>query len=76
VAGDNETAFLDVSSEPPARIVIDEADTGRTTPQPRLALSAGHHVLTLVTTDGAHKRTIGFTVEAGQTKTFRIHFAS
>jgi len=74
-SGDSETAFLAVASEPTARIVIDDADTGKTTPQERLALSAGHHVLTLVTIDGAHRRTIGFTVEAGRTKTFRIHFA-
>jgi hypothetical protein len=76
IAGDVEIAFLDVASEPAARIVIDETDTGKTTPQPRIALTAGHHVLTLVTPDGAHRRTIGFSVEAGQTKTFKIHFAS
>ena len=76
IAGDQETAFLDVASEPAAGIVIDETDTGKTTPQQRMPLTAGHHVLTLVTPDGAHKRTIGFSVEAGQTKTFKIHFAS
>ncbi len=71
-----EMAFLDVASDPPAHILIDDTDTGKTTPQSRLVLSAGHHVLTLITSDGAHKRTIGFTVNAGQTKTFKIHFAS
>ncbi len=76
VRADSATAFLDVASEPSARIMIDDADTGQSTPQERLALSPGHHVLTLVTPDGAHKRTIGFTVEAGSTKRLRVHFAS
>jgi hypothetical protein len=76
VAADSDAAFLDISSEPPARILVDEADTGKTTPQHRLALPAGHHTLTLVTRDGAHKRTIGITLKAGQTKAMTIHFAS
>lgn len=74
--GDQETGFLDVSSDPPARVHIDDADTGKTTPVQHLPLKAGHHKLTLVTADGAHKRTIGFTVDAGQTTKLSIHLTS
>jgi hypothetical protein len=74
--GDQETGFLDVSSDPPARVQIDDGDTGKTTPVQHLPLKAGHHKLTLVTADGAHKRTIGFTVEAGQTTKLSIHLTS
>jgi hypothetical protein len=62
-----DAGFLDVSSDPPAHVVIDDADTHTVTPQPHLELKAGHHTLTLVTLDGARKRTMGFNVEAGQT---------
>ena len=69
------TGFLDVTSEPPARILIDDADVGQSTPQHRLPVRAGHHKLTLVTSDGARKLTIGFTVEAGQTKKLTLYLA-
>jgi hypothetical protein len=68
--------FLDVSSDPPAKVIIDDTDTGKITPQPHLALKAGHHKLTLVTLDGAHKRTLGFTIEAGETRKFTVHLTS
>jgi hypothetical protein len=74
--GDQETGFLDVTSDPPARVHIDDADTGKTTPVQHLPLKAGHHKLTLVTADGAHKRTIGFTVDAGQTTKLSVHLTS
>jgi hypothetical protein len=74
--GQADAGFLDVSSDPPAHIVVDEADTGRVTPQARLELKAGHHKLTLVTLDGARKRTMGFTIEAGQTTKLAIHLWS
>jgi len=75
-AQDNGMGFLDVSSEPPAaKILIDDADLGQTTPQHHLAVRAGHHRLTLVTGDGAHKLTVGFTVEAGQTKKLTLYLA-
>jgi PEGA domain-containing protein len=75
-AGDSETGFLDVSSEPSgAKIVIDDADLGQTTPQHHLPVNAGHHRLTLVTSDGAHKLTVGFTVEAGKTKKLTLYLA-
>jgi hypothetical protein len=75
-AAETDTGFLDVSSDPPAKIAIDGADTGKVTPQGHLELKAGHHKLTLVTLDGARSRSIGFTVEAGQTTKLTIHLAS
>lgn len=75
-ASADDMGFLDVSSDPPgAKILIDDGDVGQTTPQHHLPVRAGHHRLTLVTKDGAHKRTLGITVEAGQTKTLTLVFA-
>jgi hypothetical protein len=74
--GDTDMGFLDVSSEPTgAKILIDDADLGQTTPQHHLPVRVGHHRLTLVTSDGAHKLTVGFTVEAGQTKKLTLYLA-
>jgi|SRR6516225_6266215 hypothetical protein len=73
---DADTGFLDVTSDPPAKVLVDEADTGKTTPVQHLALKVGHHKLTLVTADGSHKRTIGFTIDAGQTTKLSIHLTS
>jgi len=74
--GDTDMGFLDVSSEPSgAKILIDDADLGQTTPQHHLPVRVGHHRLTLVTSDGAHKLTVGFTVEAGQTKKLTLYLA-
>ena len=73
---DADTGFLDVTSDPPAKILVDEVDTGKATPAQHLPLKIGHHKLTLVTPDGAKKRTIGFTIEAGQTTKLSIHLAS
>jgi PEGA domain len=73
---DADTGFLDVSSDPPAKVLVDDADTGKTTPATHLPLKAGHHKLTLVTADGAHKRTIGFTIDAGQTTKLSVHLSS
>ncbi len=71
-----DAGYLDVASDPAAKIVIDGTDTGKVTPQSHLELKTGHHKLTLVTLDGAHSRTIGFNVEAGQTTKLTIHLAS
>ena len=70
------TGFLDIASDPPAKITIDDADTGKLTPQPRLELPVGHHKVTLVTTDGAHKRTLGFNIQAGETTKLTLHLSS
>jgi hypothetical protein len=72
----SDRGFLDISSDPPAKIIIDGADTGRVTPQHRLELPSGHHKLTLMTLDRAHQRSIGFTVQPGQTTQLTIHLAS
>jgi hypothetical protein len=74
--GDADTGYLDVTSDPPAKVLVDDVDTGKTTPAQHLPLKAGHHKLTLVTPDGAHKRTIGFTIDPGQTTKLSIHLAS
>jgi hypothetical protein len=75
-AGDPDFGFLDVSSEPSgAKILIDDADLGQTTPQHHLPVRVGHHRLTLITTDGAHKLTVGFTVDGGQTKKLTLYLA-
>ena len=74
--GHAEKGFLDVESDPPAEILIDDAATGKVTPQ-RLELEAGHHKLTLVSTrDRARRRTIGFNVDAGKTTKLAIHLSS
>ena len=75
-AAQTDVGFLDVSSEPPAHVIVDDVDTRAVTPQPHLELKAGHHKLTLVTLDGARKRTMGFNVEAGQTTKLAIHLSS
>jgi hypothetical protein len=72
---DADVGYLDVSSDPPAKIVIDELDTGKTTPYEHLALKAGRHKLTLTTADGGRKRTLGFTIDAGQTTKLSVHLA-
>jgi hypothetical protein len=76
LGGDANAGFLDVSSDPPAKVFIDDSDTGKVTPVQHFSLNAGHHKLTLVTADGTHKRTIGFTVDAGQTTKLSIHLTS
>jgi hypothetical protein len=71
-AEQKDAGFLDIGSDPPARVIIDDADTKTVTPQPHLELAAGHHTLTLVTLDGARRRTIGFKVEPGKTTKLTI----
>src|ERR1700733_657263 len=74
-AGQSDSGFLEVASDPPARVLIDDVDTKTVTPQAHLELKAGHHKLTLITLDGARKRTIGFKIEAGETTTLTIHLS-
>jgi len=75
-AAETDVGFLDVSSDPPAKILIDDADIGKLTPQTHYPVRAGHHKLTLVTVDGARTRSFGFTVEAGKTRKFTVYLAS
>jgi hypothetical protein len=74
-AGETDMGFLDVSSEPTgAKVLIDDADLGLTTPQHHLPVKAGqHHRLKLTTSDGLHIGPIGFSVEAGQTKKLTLY---
>jgi hypothetical protein len=72
-AGDE--AILDVASDPAAKILIDAVDTGKTTPERHLFVKPGRHKLTLVTLDGRRQRTLGFTIEAGETRKFTVHLA-
>lgn len=75
-AADADTGYLDIASDPPgAKILIDGADTSKTTPQTKLPLKAGHHKVTLALPDGT-SRSIGFKVEPGQTTKLTIHLAS
>jgi hypothetical protein len=75
-ADQTDTGVLDVTSDPPAHVFIDDVDTKTVTPQTHLELKAGHHKLTLVTLDGSRKRTLGFNVETGQTTRLSIHLSS
>jgi hypothetical protein len=70
-----DTGFLDVDSDPPAKIFVDDVDFDKVTPQHHLELVAGHHKLKLVTLDGARKRTIGFTIEPGQTRKLTVYLS-
>jgi hypothetical protein len=74
-ATQSDTGVLEVSSDPPAHVLIDDVDTKTVTPQGHLELKAGHHKLTLVTLDGSRKRTLGFNVEVGQTTKLSIHLS-
>ncbi|HEX3769264.1 MAG TPA: hypothetical protein VHV30_00300 [Polyangiaceae bacterium] len=76
LGGQTDTGLLEVTSDPPAHIVIDDVDTKTVTPQSHLELKAGHHKLTLITLDGSRKRTLGFSVESGQTTRLSIHISS
>ena len=48
-----EVGYLSVTSEPAAKVFVDDVDTKLTTPVAHFELKAGHHKLTLVSVDGA-----------------------
>jgi len=73
VAAEGAGGFLTVSSVPPAKVFVDEQDSGRITPVENLPLAAGDHRLTLVTADGTLKRSLGFKIAAGQTTRLKIN---
>jgi len=66
----SEVGFLTVSSVPPAKVFIDDIDTGRSTPIEALALPPGNHRLRLEA--GALKRALGFQITVGQTTRLKI----
>ncbi len=75
-SADSDTGYLEVTSDPRAEVLIDDTDTGKTTPVARLPLKAGHHKLTLTTSNPDRKKSIGFKIEAGQTTKLSIHLSS
>jgi tetratricopeptide (TPR) repeat protein len=62
---DDDAGYLQVSSKPAAKILIDGKDTGRTTPL-ELALVPGKHKVTFVV--GRDRYTYAVTIKAGQTE--------
>ena len=62
----DEEGTLDLRSTPPARIEIDRADTGKTTPA-KLSLLPGKHRVTLVV--GVDKFTYSVNITAGESQT-------
>ncbi|WP_394833352.1 PEGA domain-containing protein [Pendulispora rubella] len=70
-AAQTAEGFLTVSSTPPAKVIIDDHDSGKTTPVEGMRLAVGDHKLTLV--NGNVKRTLGFTITAGQTTRLKIN---
>ena len=68
-----DAGFLTVTSDPAAKLEIDGADTGKTTPVTRLSLSAGKHKVTLTSIDGKTKRTLGVTIVAGEEKHLTVN---
>jgi hypothetical protein len=73
-AGD--TGYLTVVSTPPAKLLVDDKDTGLTTPVTKKELPAGAHRLTLVSVDGAVKRSLGFTINAGKETKLQINLGN
>ena len=67
-----DEGFLTVTTDPPAKLEIDGADTGKTTPVTKLALAAGKHKVTLTSLDGKTKRTLGVTIVAGEEKRLTV----
>lgn len=70
---DNDVGFLTVKSEPSAHIVIDEKDTGLSTPQIKMKLPVGRHRLTLISPDQKLKRSLGFAIAKDQETKFSIN---
>jgi hypothetical protein len=71
-----ETGFLTVSSTPPAKVLVDDQDTGLVTPVVKKELPAGSHRLTLVSTDGHVRRTLGFSINAGKETKLTINLGN
>jgi hypothetical protein len=65
--------YLNVSSVPPANVMVDDQDTHQTTPVEKMALPEGDHKLTLVSLDKKVVRTLGFKIVSGQTTRLKIN---
>jgi hypothetical protein len=61
--------FLRLGSKPWTKIAIDGKDTGETTPQGKLRLSAGKHTITLTNPQFGVKETFLVEIRAGETET-------
>jgi hypothetical protein len=57
--------FLSLGSRPPANVVIDGVDIGRTTPLPSWPLKAGSHRIKLLA--GPRSKELRVEIEAGRT---------
>ncbi len=57
---------LAIQAKPPCRILVDNVDTGRTTPQRSLRLSAGTHRITLVNDEYGIRDSFRVKIRAGQ----------
>ncbi len=68
---DGDTGYLTVTSDPPAHVFIDDADTGSTTPLAHYELKAGRHRVVLVT-DAGTRRPIGIVIVAGEEKRLNV----
>jgi hypothetical protein len=70
-----DVGFLSVTSEPSARIFVDDKDTGLSTPQTRMPLPPGRHRLMLVAPDQKAKKSLGFVITKGEETRLRVSLA-
>ncbi len=68
-----DSGYLTVTSEPPARLFVDDVDTGSVTPVVRYAVKAGRHKVTLVSLDGKMRRSLGIVVAAGKEQKLNVN---
>ncbi len=71
-----EMGFLTINSNPPSRLSINGADSGKVTPVLDHPLVPGTYRLTLVSIDGKKQRTLGATVKPGEHTKLRIDFSN
>ena len=69
-AGD--TGFLTVTTDPPAKLIVDDQDTGKMTPVSRLPLPVGKHRVTLAVPGGA-QRSLGVNITKGEETRLRVN---
>ena len=69
VASAGGEGYLRIGSKPWTKIAVDGKDTGKTTPQPSLRLSAGTHRITLSNPQFGISQTFTVDVKPGATET-------
>ncbi len=67
-----EVGFLDLDSNPGAKIWIDGQKTGLRTPLYTYELPEGKHEVRLVSDDGIYDRSYPFRIQAGMTTVLRL----